>query len=215
MRPRAVITDYGGVLTNPIAETLQAFCDSTAIEGEHVAAALVAVAERYGGPPMAPLETGEIDEETFLARLLAAMPPGAAEVPEDFTFRTAWFAGRRPNEAFLEYLQGLREEGLRLALLTNNVAEWEPLWRATVPEGLFDVEVVSCDEGIRKPDPAIYELTLARLDLPASACVFVDDVEDNCRAAERLGIPTVRFRDAGQAAEEIDALLGRRAAAHA
>jgi putative hydrolase of the HAD superfamily len=96
-------------------------------------------------------------------------------------------------------------------VLTNNVREWEPLWRAKLPEvdELFEVVVDSAFVGIRKPDPAIYELTLERLGdgVQASDCVFVDDLEVNCEAARTLGMRAVRFVDATQAIPEIESAL--------
>ena len=86
---------------------------------------------------------------------------------------------------------------MRTALLTNNVREWEPLWRAKLPEidEIFEVVVDSAFVGMRKPDPRIYELTLERLGCAAADCVFVDDLEVNCEAARELGMAAVRFED--------------------
>ena len=65
----------------------------------------------------------------------------------------------------IDFVRELRGRGVRAALLTNNVREWEPLWRAKLPEidELFEVVVDSAFVGLRKPDPAIFELTLERL----------------------------------------------------
>ncbi len=57
---------------------------------------------------------------------------------------------------------------------------------------LFDVIVESCREGIRKPNPQIYQLTLDRLQLSGDETIFVDDLEVNCTAANQLGIKTVQ-----------------------
>ena len=74
----------------------------------------------------------------------------------------------QPNEALFEHYRALqRERGLRFALCTNNVREWEPLWRAMLPiDEVFEVVVDSAFVGMRKPEPAIYALTLERLGLP-------------------------------------------------
>jgi epoxide hydrolase-like predicted phosphatase len=94
-------------------------------------------------------------------------------------------------------------------MLTNNVREWEARWRSMIPDidELFETVVDSAFVGMRKPDPAIYELTLERLGLPAEACAFVDDVEVNCEAATALGIRAVQFVDTAQAIRDLDALL--------
>jgi putative hydrolase of the HAD superfamily len=116
--------------------------------------------------------------------------------------------GLEPNEPMFAYLRGLRERGLRLALLTNNVREWEPYWRTKLPvDEVFEVVVDSGFVGMRKPEPGIYELTLERLALPGSACAFLDDLEVNVEAAREHGMHGIVYRDAEQAIAELDALL--------
>jgi putative hydrolase of the HAD superfamily len=91
------------------------------------------------------------------------------------------------------------------------VREWEPLWRSKVPEidELFEVVVDSAFVGLRKPDPAIYELTLDRLGdgVRARDCVFVDDLDVNCETARSLGMTAVRFAEPSQAIAEIESAL--------
>ena len=75
---------------------------------------------------------------------------------------------------------------------------------------IFEFVVDSAFVGMRKPEPAIYELTLERLgDVEAGECVFVDDVEINCDAARELGMEAVHFVDNEQALRDLDLLLGR------
>ena len=91
--------------------------------------------------------------------------------------------------------------------------EWEPLWRAKLPDvdELFEVVVDSGFVGMRKPEPEIYQLTLQRLGdgLRAEQCAFLDDIEVNCDAARALGMTAVRFHDNEQAIAELDSALGR------
>jgi putative hydrolase of the HAD superfamily len=205
----ALITDYGGVLTNPLAETLDTFCATVGLSVEQIATAMARVTEEQGIAPMAQLEVAEITEQEMVDRLSEALSDAGARLPERANFGELWFAGRRPNTRFVSYLTGLRGEGYRVALLTNNVREWSERWRATIPvDALFEVVVASCDVRVRKPDPRIYELMLERLGLPASRCVFVDDVEENCVVAERLGMHTVHFISTHEAIAQIEATLG-------
>jgi putative hydrolase of the HAD superfamily len=109
----------------------------------------------------------------------------------------------------IDLIREVRREGLRTALLTNNVKEWEPLWRSMLPvDELFETVVDSAFVGVRKPDPRIYELTLERVELPPGACLFVDDLEINCEAASDLGFEVVHFRETAQARAEVHAKLG-------
>jgi putative hydrolase of the HAD superfamily len=99
-----------------------------------------------------------------------------------------------------------------MALLTNNVREWEPLWRAKLPDidEIFEVVVDSAFVGMRKPEPGIYQLTLERLGdgVSAADCLFVDDIEANCEMAVELGMTAVHYREPEQAIREIEATLG-------
>ena len=93
-------------------------------------------------------------------------------------------------------------------MLTNNVREWEPLWRTMLPvDEIFETVVDSGFVGCRKPEAQIYEITLERLGMPAEACLFVDDIDVNCDGARELGITAVHFRDTEQAIAEVRALL--------
>ncbi len=101
----------------------------------------------------------------------------------------------------------LRAEGLPLALLSNNVAPMERTGALGELLELFDAVVESSAEGMRKPEPEIYELTVAGLGVPAAQCLFIDDVEINCVAARDAGMSAVVFRDTEQAIADVRALL--------
>lgn len=208
-----LVVDYGGVLTNPIADTITAFTDYMAIQPSDLLNALYTAHEHPTETIMAPLERGEITEADFLARVGAALEVITGRAADLAGFRPAWFSGRVPNTELLDYLALLRSEGRTIGLLTNNVREWEPQWRAIVPAGLFSVEVVSADEGIRKPEAEIYQRTTQRLGVPAAQCLFVDDDARNCEAARVHGMHVHHFLDTASTIEAIDTWFGRHTAA--
>src|SRR3954467_15582650 len=124
------------------------------------------------------------------------------------TFADRYFAHLRPNREMVGVVHALREGGYRLAMLTNNVREWEARWRAMLPiDELFDVVVDSAFVGVRKPDREIYELTLERPGRPGAGAVFVDDIEANVEGARALGMEAVHFRDTGEAIAAIERAL--------
>ena len=96
-----------------------------------------------------------------------------------------------------------------MALLTNNVREWEHLWRSMLPvDEIFELVIDSGFVGMRKPDPGIYELTVARLSgINPDDCLFVDDLLVNVEAAQAIGMVAVHFRDNEQAIGEIRSVL--------
>jgi putative hydrolase of the HAD superfamily len=206
---RGVISDFGGVLTTPLVEAFAAVQEQSGIPVEALGRAMARVAARDGAIPLFELETGRISEEDFLATVGEALAEELGREVHLRGFGQFYFANLHANHELIAYMRSLRERGLRLAILTNNVREWEPLWRSKLPvDEIFDVVVDSAFVGMRKPDREIFELTLARLGLSARECVFVDDTEINCQAARDLGMAAVLFRSSQQAIAEVEAVLG-------
>lgn len=88
----------------------------------------------------------------------------------------------------------LREAGYRIAALTNWSAETFPVARERFPFlGWFEDIVISGVEGIAKPDPAMFALTLARTGYAADRTVFIDDNRPNIDGARAAGLHTVHF----------------------
>lgn len=208
MSTEAVISDFGGVLTTPLIQSFVAFQDHTGIAMETLGVAMQRIAEREGSHPLYELERGEMTEADFLRRIADELEPELGHRPQMHRFSEIYFDALDANEPMIELMRELRGRGLRMGLLTNNVREWEPLWRAMVPiDELFEVVVDSAFVGCRKPEPRIYEIVLERLGIAAERCLFVDDVEVNCEAARELGMTAVHFRDNEQAISEIRAGL--------
>ena len=202
---RALISDFGGVLTSPLHEGFLAYQEESGVSLEQLGLAMAQATEEHGEHPLFELERGEITELEFRARIEPHLEDGF-----DLTrMRTIYFERMEPNPDMVGLVRELRAGGVRTALLTNNVREWEPLWRSKLPEidELFDVVVDSAFVGVRKPDPAIYELTLERLGVGADDCVFVDDLEPNCETARALGMLAVRFEHPAQAVPAIRSAL--------
>jgi putative hydrolase of the HAD superfamily len=205
-----VISDFGGVLTTPLLHSFAAFQDHTGISWEALGRAMQRAAERDGAFPLFELEKGRMTEAEFLEMLAEGLEAELGERPELHGFRDIYFDALDPNERMVELMRDLKRRGYRMALLTNNVREWEPLWRSLLPvDEIFELIVDSAFVDMRKPEPGIYELTLDRLGgTPPQECLFVDDVEVNCEAARELGMTVVHFRDNEQAIPEIEAALG-------
>jgi putative hydrolase of the HAD superfamily len=206
---RVVISDFGGVLTNRLAEAFLAYQDVSGISMEQFGRAMQRIAERDGEPPLYKLERGELSEVGFLEQLSRALAEELGRRPQLHRFSEVYFDALHGNEPMLELMRELRDRGYRLAILTNNVREWEAKWRAKLPvDEIFELVVDSAWVGMRKPEPQIYELTLERLGgVKPSDCLFVDDNELNVQTARELGMCAVQFRSNEQAIAEIrDAL---------
>jgi putative hydrolase of the HAD superfamily len=208
MRIEAVIFDFGGVFIEspyPLLEAMGA--ELGAGPGQMTESVFGSLAED-GDHPYHRLERGEIplqqarDEilrrgralynlEVDIFQLFNRMPSGV-------------------HQQLVDRVKGLKREGYPTAMITNNIREFAGSWRALLPVGeLFDLVVDSSQEGMRKPNPAIFRLTLERLGgLAPERTVFLDDCEGNLKAADSLGMQTIHVRgDIPQAIAELDALL--------
>jgi putative hydrolase of the HAD superfamily len=207
-RVEAIISDFGGVLTSSLLDSFAAFQNSSGISLEDLGKAIAAVATRQGANPLFELETGRMTEAAFLTALAEQLSADLGRKVELHGFGEQYFETLHPNQVVIDYMRELRTRGYRMAICTNNIREWEPLWRAKLPvEEIFDVVVDSAFVGSRKPEPRIFEITLERLGVPAGSALLVDDVELNCAAARELGIHAVWFRDTEQSIAEIEAAL--------
>jgi len=205
-----VISDFGGVLTTPLVQSFAAVQDETGIPFEQLGKAMARIAEEEGKHPLFELERGKGSEPDFLDNVATALEPELGHRPEMHRFREIYFEALHPNPPMIELMREAKAGGNRMGLLTNNVREWEPLWREMLPvDEIFEAVVDSGFVGCRKPDPQIYELMLERLDgVPAGECLFIDDVDVNCAAARELGMSAVHYQHNDQAIPEIREALG-------
>ena len=205
---RAVISDFGGVLTTPLTGSFAVFAERTGMTMAELGGALGAIVAREGAHPLYELECGRMTEAEFVGRLERALLEHCGREVSCAGFSEALWDGLAPNPPMIGLMAQLRAEGYRMALVTNNVREWEARWRAMAPiDDIFELVIDSAFVGVRKPDPEIYELALNGLGVAGDECLFVDDLERNCVAARAAGMRTVTYRDADQAVAEIRAAL--------
>ena len=206
-RQKAIVSDFGGVLTTPLGNSFAAWSKESGIALEDLGKAVAASAERHGAHPLFLLERGELSEAEFIRRLEEELGNGRRLD----TMTDTYFHHLERNHEMIDFMAELRGRGLRSALLTNNVREWEDRWRSMLPEldEIFEIVVDSAFVGMRKPEHEIYHLTVDRLGggLRAEDCVFVDDIGLNCDAAREVGMQAVHFQTTEQARAEIELAL--------
>lgn len=207
---RGVIIDWGGVLTNPIPDTVRAWLDADGIDhASYTAVVRPWVIAAYGlageGNPVHALERGECTAEEF-ERLLASRIvrlDGGRVPPEGLLARM--FAATLLSEAMHDLLRQVRAAGLRTCLLSNSwgVGDYP---RHLFPE-LFDAVVISAEVGMRKPEERIFRHAADLLGLAPEECVFIDDVAANVTAAEAIGMTGVLHTEPGPTAARLAHLL--------
>ena len=198
-RLRGLLVDFGGVLTTDVFASFRKFCEAEGLRPD-------TVRERFRQDPLARellagLETGRISEPAFEQRFAAVL---GVERSEGLIDRL--FAGMQADEAMVAAVRAAKNAGIRTGLISNSWGNGR--YDREQFTGLFDGVVISGEVGIRKPDPHIYELGAAAVDLPPEACVFVDDLPGNLKPARALGMTTVHHVRADETIGELEALLG-------
>ena len=131
---------------------------------------------------------------------------GLNSVDEVDAFRHRYRADEEINQGVLDLI--LRLHGnYKLAVLSNSppgLAQWLADWKML---NFFDVVFCSGDEGIAKPDPKAFELTLERLGLKPNEAVFIDDTREHVEAARKLGLQGILFATAEELEKELNLLL--------
>ncbi|TKR80587.1 hypothetical protein L596_014640 [Steinernema carpocapsae] len=165
-------------------------------------------------PIMKGLDIGNISTEE-MSRLVKEKVHDDDEVRAHFDRFTFEMTRKHmmPDKLFFDSLAPIQDAGLKTALLTNNFYMKEDRSLKVIVEEadeIFDVVVESCVEGCSKPDSKIYKITLERLGVKAKECVFVDDLKENCDAAEALGMTAVLVEKgkSNEAVEQIGSLIG-------
>lgn len=202
---RALLVDYGGVLTTSMAASFRAFCTEVGLPRD-LLLDLVRRAYRDAGDGLIQqLETGRIDAEAFSRQAAERLrqQTGVTVAPEELIPRL--FAHVRPDERMIGAVAAVRAAGVPTGLVSNSWGE-ETYPRDRLPA--LDAVVVSGEVGLRKPDPAIFELACERLGVEPPACVFVDDLPANAEAAEALGMAAVVHRDPDTTIPAVAAHLG-------
>ena len=212
----AVIFDYGGVISVRLLGDLDRFEAAMGYPPGSVHELMFGPTARRDGEPVPDfhrLETGDLSLVEYVQGLARRAPPVLGR-PLDLEAYRAFTASSAVavHWPVVHRVRALRDEGLRLALLTNNVREFGDAWRATFPvDELFAHVVDSSAVGMRKPDPAIFEHTCALLEVEPEAAVFVDDNAENIGAAAAVGLETVHFgTDPLASLAVLDAVLERR-----
>jgi putative hydrolase of the HAD superfamily len=195
---RALVVDFGGVLTTSIWPAFAAFCEAEGLAPETVRDLFRGNAEALA--LLRRLETGELDAEEFEPRFGALL--GITNT-EGLIERL--FAGLRPDEAMVGAVRAARTGGVCTGLISNS---WGLGIYDRAPTDLFDAIVISGEVGLHKPQPEIFTLACERLGVEAREAVFVDDLRENCAGAEAVGMTSILHRDAGETVPRLERLLG-------
>jgi epoxide hydrolase-like predicted phosphatase len=112
----------------------------------------------------------------------------------------------RPDEEMVSAVRDLRRAGIRTGLISNS---WSvERYDRDLLADLFEDVVLSAEVHLHKPQPEIYLLAAERLGVEPRACLFVDDLRENCEGAEAVGMTAVRHRSTEETRRRLAELTG-------
>jgi putative hydrolase of the HAD superfamily len=208
---RALVVDWGGVLTEPLDAAIRAWAEIDGLDVEHY----VDVMRSWLGPhqgelardnPVAALERGEIEVPDFEQQLARRLSEHAGRTIDATGLLQRMFDQFEHAPAMAGLVLRARRAGLLTGLLSNS---WGNEYPREGWDDMFDAIVISGEVGMRKPEPEIFGHVLDLLGVEAAQTVFVDDLEHNVRAAESLGLVGVHHTSYDTTAQRLEELFGR------
>jgi len=186
----AVLFDFGGVFIDSPFAHLEAAAETAGIPAATLSLAVFGPYEQDTEHPWHRLERGELSFDACRSEIAAAGEASGLGAIDPIQVLIGMSSVGSSTRGFaVEAVRDLRAAGLRTGVVTNNIAEFSVHWRAMIPvDELFDDVVDSCEVGVRKPDPAIYELACRRIGSDPSRTIFVDDHAGNVAGARRAGL---------------------------
>jgi len=160
----------------------------------------------WHGPDVEAANIGAITAEEYCRRCAGRL--GVDEVQALALIETA-FSGEHLNDELVTYVRLLRLRA-HVAALTNTWSFGRRLIERRGIMDLFDLIVTSAEEGVKKPQARIYEITLERLAVIAAEVVFIDDSDENVTTARELGMQSILFHSTEQTISELEDLLAQR-----
>jgi epoxide hydrolase-like predicted phosphatase len=184
---RAVIFDYGSVLTRTLDPQPRAAWEKKLGLKPGKLPQMV-----HNDTSWIEVQCGRLSVEAYwrdVGQQLGLKPQETARMRSDF------YRGDQRNDELVAYIDQVRAAGLQTAILSNFSEELRCFLEHHTLLDHFDRIAISAEIGVMKPSAKAYQAVLAMLDLPAAACVFVDDQPGNIDAAEALGMQGIVFRD--------------------
>jgi len=193
---KAAIFDYGGVMAKSPLGRVEMLADHFGA-GKEMIMGLILGQNSADDNPWFDAECGlQPLNEDFGQRMQKIF--NNHNLTFDLSYFRAWVADavNEPDLGMERVVKQLKEEGIKVGLLTNSVPEFWPVIEQTINTKLFDCIVDSSQVGIRKPDERIYKLTARKLGMQTNSCVMIDDLEHNIKGAEQAGMAGILFSSA-------------------
>jgi epoxide hydrolase-like predicted phosphatase len=146
-------------------------------------------------------EKGLITQDEFLTNFFAD-----GRVYDHVGMLDLMVSGYRWVDGMPELLAQLKDAGISMHTLSNYPVWWQTIETKLEVSEFVSWSFVSCEHGVRKPDPQAYLIAAKAAGVAPTSCVFVDDRGSNCRAAAEVGMTSVKFESASQLLAELRAI---------
>jgi putative hydrolase of the HAD superfamily len=208
--PRALIIDWGGVLTTSLRDTMTAWCEADDLDYRAFRGSLKDwlvddAGDEVADNPIHALERGEVATADFERDLAARLQTRSGGQVEAAGLLDRMFSGFIAVPQVVAALRRVKAAGIATALLSNS---WGNEYPREGWEEMFDVVVISGEVNMRKPEPRIYQHTVDLLGLEPRQCVFVDDLRPNIAAAEALGMTGILHVTPAETIASLEQLFG-------
>lgn len=198
MKLHAVFFDFGGVIQRTEYQSpRQQLAQRFGMEYDDIDKLV------FGSPSAAKATIGEIDVKAHWDEIARRLKLNGSAIE---TFEADFFAGDVLDHSILQFLRSLRPR-YKTGLISNAWSDMrEYLLRKNIDEA-FDTLTISAEVGVAKPAARIYQLALEQAQVEAKEAVFVDDVQANIEACEKIGMKGVLFDDPQESMNQLKKLL--------
>lgn len=194
---KALLVDFGGVLTRSVFESFAAFARA---EGVDPAVMMEAMRASFGRDQsiFVRVEAGEIDTAEFEVAFADEIGRQCGVVLNPVGLKARLFAGAGADEAMLAVVRAARARGVKTALVSNSWGVTDGGYPLDDFDTLFDAAIISGEVRLRKPHPEIFLLAAERVGVPPQECVFLDDLAENVEGARAVGMTAIHHRSADE-----------------
>ncbi len=145
----------------------------------------------FGNEIWKSLDNGDVSFETASIDVMDSLPDSLHEVAKDIM--STWQTHKVERMDMLEIVKKLKERGYGIYLCSNAASLFHTYKDKYEVFQYFDDLTISADIGISKPDLGIYRYVLEKNKLDPSSCLFIDDLNENIKAAKQCGISGYQY----------------------
>jgi len=195
---KAVIFDFGGTVRHSSHRGVKSIAKAYQISEEQLMEVIPQFIETFS--------RGMITEDEFWQQLSWALKKPVPRNKYEL-WRNDYERDFFVYPEIISLAKKIKQKGLKTAILSNTIKPHIEVNKKHNSYQDFDVLVLSCEVGLRKPEPEIYLLTAKKLGVKPKECIFIDNKEEYLVPAKELGMETVLAKSPKQVVKEVSKIL--------